>query len=103
MANAESIPTAPIAAGSLIAGFVIARESGVRPLGGVALALGGGWCAQEWNRRAGPRTALVLGSVYLAGFVGSHVLGRKIGAWPAVLTVAGISGAASWALADRTT
>ena len=97
----EDFPTAPVAAGSLIAGFVVARGSGVRPLGGVVLALGGGWCAQEWNRRRGRETALVLGSIYLACFVGSHPLGRRIGAWPSVLTVSAISGAATWALADR--
>ena len=32
------LPTAPVAAGSLIVGYVVARESGVRPLGGAVLA-----------------------------------------------------------------
>ena len=97
----EDLPTAPIAAGSLIAGFAAARYSGIRPLGGIPLALGGGWCAQEWNRRRGRETALTLGSIYLAGFVGSHPLGRRIGAWPSVLAVSAITGASTWALADR--
>jgi hypothetical protein len=101
MADEGSIPTAPVAAGSLVAGFAVARATGVRPLGGVPLALGGGWCAQEWYRRKGPNTALTLGSVYLAGFVGSHLLARRIGAWPAVLAVAALSGGSAWALADR--
>ncbi len=43
----------------------------------------------------------MLGSIYLACFVGSHPLGRRIGAWPSVLTVSAISGASAWALADR--
>ena len=97
----EDLPTAPVAAGSLIAGFAAARYSRIRPLGGIPLALGGGWCAQEWNRRRGRETALVLGSIYLVCFVGSHPLGRRIGAWPSVLTVSVISGASAWALADR--
>jgi hypothetical protein len=97
----EDLPTAPVAAGSLIAGFAAARYSRIRPLGGIPLALGGGWCAQEWNRRRGRETALILGSVYLTCFVGSHPLGRRIGAWPSVLTVSAISGVSAWALADR--
>ncbi len=83
----EGIPTAPVAGGSLIAGFAVARYTKIRPLGGIPLALGGGWCAQEWYRRRGRPTALALGSIYLAGFVGSHPLARRIGAWPSVLTV----------------
>ena len=97
----EGVPTAPVAGGSLIVGFAVARYTKIRPLGGIPLALGGGWCAQEWYRRRGRPTALALGSIYLAGFVGSHPLGRRIGAWPSVLTVAGVSSAAAWALADR--
>jgi hypothetical protein len=85
----------------LIVGFAVARYSGIRPLGGIPLALGGGWCAQEWNRRRGSTTALALGSGYLAAFVGSHPLGRKIGAWPSVMTASAAVGAAAWLAADR--
>jgi hypothetical protein len=94
-------PTAPVAAGSLVLGYVVARESGVRPLGGAVLAAAGGWCARAWVRGAGPGTAAALLGVYVAGFAGSHPLAKRIGAWPAVLTAAAASGAASWALADR--
>jgi hypothetical protein len=31
----------------------------------------------------------------------SHPLAKKIGAWPAVLTVAAVSAGAAWALNDR--
>jgi hypothetical protein len=94
-------PTAPVAAGSLVAGYLVARESGVRPLGGAVLAAAGAWCTRAWIRRAGPGTATALLAIYLAGFAGSHPLAKRIGAWPAVLTSAAISGVASWALADR--
>jgi hypothetical protein len=97
----EKIPTAPVAAGSLVAGFALARYSRIRPLGGIPMALAGGWCAQEWNRRRGYNTALGLSAVYLAAFVGSHPLGRRIGAWPSTLTVSALTGAAVWAVADR--
>jgi hypothetical protein len=97
----SELPTAPVAAGSLVAGYLVARETGVRPLGGVVLAAAGTWCARAWSRRAGPGTAGVLLAVYAAAFGGSHPLAKRIGPWPAVLTSAGASGAASWLLADR--
>jgi hypothetical protein len=95
------LPTAPVAGGSLVAGYLVARETGVRPLGGVVLVVAGGWCARAWARRAGPGTAAALLGVYAAGFAGSHPLAKRVGAWPAVLAGAGMSAAASWALADR--
>ena len=95
------IPTAPVAAGSLVAGYLVARESGVRPLGGGVLAAAGGWCAREWTRRRGARRAGALLGVYTAAFAGSHPLAKRIGAWPAVLSSAAAAGAAAWALSDR--
>jgi hypothetical protein len=97
----SELPTAPVAAGSLVAGYLVARETGIRPLGGVVLAGAGAWCTRAWARRAGPGTATVLLGTYLAGFAGSHPLAKRVGAWPAVLGVAAVSGAAAWALADR--
>jgi hypothetical protein len=94
-------PTAPVAAGSLVIGYLVARETGVRPLGGVVLAAAGAWCTRAWVRGAGPGTAAALFAIYAAGFAGSHPLAKRIGAWPAVLTSAALSGASSWVLADR--
>ena len=65
------------------------------------LAAAGLWCAKEWSRRAGPRTATTLLGVYGAAFAGSHPLAKRIGAWPAVLTSAAAAGSAAWALSDR--
>ncbi|MGD0198165.1 MAG: hypothetical protein ABSC56_09710 [Solirubrobacteraceae bacterium] len=96
-----SVGSAPIAAGSLVGGYLVARETGVRPLGGVVLAAGGAYLARRWRRERGSATAGVLLATYLAGFAGSHPLAKRIGAWPAVLTVAAGSAAASHALADR--
>jgi hypothetical protein len=39
--------------------------------------------------------------VYSGAFAVSHPLAKKIGAWPSVLTVAGVAAAAAWALSDR--
>jgi hypothetical protein len=94
------IPTAPVAAGSLIAGFAVAVASGSRPLGGVVLILGGIWCVRAWTQRHGPRTAITLASVALGSFIVSHVLALLVGGWPAVLIVAAFTGAVVWVRSD---
>lgn len=95
------IPTAPVVAASLTGGYLVARETKIRPLGGAVLAAGGVVAAREWNRVAGPGVTAALTAIYLGGFGASHPLAKKIGAWPAVLSAAGVSAAASWALVDR--
>jgi hypothetical protein len=95
------IPTAPVAAGSLIGGYLTARFTHVRPLGAVPLLVGGAWCAKQWRSAAGMPAAAALVAVFLGGFGGSHPLAKRIGAWPSVLSVAAVSGAASWVVADR--
>jgi hypothetical protein len=93
-------PTWPVAAGSLALGFAVAQATGVRPLGGLVLIAGAGWCALRWRERAGlPKAAGLLG-LYVAAFAGSHVLGHAIGAWPAVAVVSAITGAAAYAVSD---
>lgn len=94
------IPTAPVAAASLIAGFAVAVSTGSRPLGGVVLAIGGLWCIQAWARRHGRRTAVILGGVGFGAFVLSHLLGLVIGAWPSVLLVSAFVAAVAWVKAD---
>ncbi|MBM7502528.1 hypothetical protein M3C58_03800 [Brachybacterium muris] len=97
---AEKVNTAPVVAVGLIGGYVTARETGIRPLGGVVLAAAGIWAGRTWLARRGPATTAVLGATYLLGFGLSHPLAKKIGAWPAVLTVAGVSAGASALLSD---
>jgi hypothetical protein len=96
----RTIPTAPIAAGSLIVGYAVVVATGSRTLGGVVLALGGLWCIHAWLQRHGARTATTLGGVGLGLFVASHLLALAIGAWPSVLVVAAIMGVVSWVRAD---
>lgn len=93
--------TAPIAAGSLIAGYAVAVASGSRPLGGAVLAVGGLWCLRVWLRDHDRRTAVALTVTGLLAFVVSHVLALAIGAWPAVLTVAAFVAVVTWLRADR--
>jgi len=96
----RTIPTAPVAAGSLIAGYAVAVGSGSRPLGGVVMLIGGMWCVREWTRRQGPRTAITLAGVALAAFIVSHVLALGVGAWPAVLLVSAIVAGVTWLRVD---
>lgn len=96
-----ALATAPVAAASLLGGYLTARETGKRPLGGVALAAGGVVITKQWLKMRGPITAGALLAVYLGGFGISHPLAKKIGAWPSVLAVSAASAGASWALSDR--
>jgi hypothetical protein len=97
---AARVPTAPLAATGLIAGFGVAVASGSRPLGGAVMALCGLTCIGVWLRRDGRRVALALTAVGLAAFVLSHVLGMVIGAWPSVLVVSAVTAAFCWRLSD---
>jgi hypothetical protein len=96
-----SIPTAPVVAAGLVGGYLVARETGVRPLGGAVLGACGVLAGRTWLRTCGPATTAVLSAVYLGGFGASHPLAKKVGPWPAVLGAAGVSAVASWALCDR--
>jgi hypothetical protein len=95
-------PTAPIAAGSLIAGYAVAAGTGSRPLGGVVLLAGGLSCVRLWRRRHGAGTAARLAVAGLAAFILSHVLALGVGAWPAVLLVSAAMAAIAWRKADAT-
>src|SRR5580693_2493695 len=97
------IPTAPVAAASLIVAYAVAVGSGSRPLGGVVLAIGGLWCIRAWRRRHGTRTAVTLACVGFGAFVVSHLLALAIGAWPSVLIVAAIVATVAWTRADTRT
>jgi len=92
--------TWPVASGSLLLGFAVAQATGVRPLGGVVLALGAGWCALRWRRAVGVARAAALVGVYVAVFVLSHVVADALGTWPAVLLAAAVAGLAALLVAD---
>lgn len=92
--------TAPIVAGSLIGGYLVARETKIRPLGGAVLLAGGIAAGRQWLQTSGPATTAVLTGIYLGGFGASHPLAKKIGAWPSVFTVAAVSAISSYVLVD---
>ncbi|MFD3571267.1 hypothetical protein [Streptomyces sp. NPDC058667] len=92
------IPSPAVAALGLVGGYAVARWTKKRPLGGAVLAVAGGVAAREWQQAGGGKAAAGLGAAYVAAFAGSHPLARKIGAWPAVFSVAGGMAVASWAV-----
>jgi hypothetical protein len=94
------IPTAPLPAATLIAGYAVAVQSGSRLLGGLVLLAGGLWCVRIWAARHGSVVALRLATAGFAAFVVSHLLALAIGAWPAVLVVAAAMASATWIYAD---
>jgi hypothetical protein len=94
------MPTWPVAALSLVAGFAVADVTGVRPLGGLVLLAAAAWCFVRWRSRAGTGRAIALVAFSAAAFAASHALGDVLGAWGAVLSVAALVGAAAWVLAD---
>jgi hypothetical protein len=96
----RSTPTWPVAAGSLALGFAVAQATGIRPLGGLVLVAGAGWCAVRWREKVGAGRAAGLVGLYLAAFAGSHVLAHSIGAWPSVAVVTAVVAAGSYAVAD---
>lgn len=101
MTTVSVVPTAPVAALSLIAGFGVAQATGVRPLGGIVLAVALGWCALRWRTGVGAGRAVALVALYLAAFAASHVLADALGTWGSVLLVATVVGVAAWLGADR--
>ena len=96
----DRVPTAPIAAAGLIAGFGVAVATGSRPLGGVVLAACGLACIAVWARRDGTRVTVTLTAAGLLAFAISHLLGRVIGAWPSVIVVSAVTAALCWWLSD---
>lgn len=95
-----TLPTWPVAALSLIAGFAVADATGVRPLGGIVLVAAAAWCLVRWRARAGTGRAVALVAFYAAAFAASHALADVLSTWGAVLAVAAAVAAASWVLAD---
>jgi hypothetical protein len=96
----DRLPTAPLAAGGLIAGFGVAVATGSRPLGGVVLAACGVACIAVWARRDGTRVTVTLSATGLVAFAVSHLLGRVIGAWPSVIVVSAVTAGLCWWLSD---
>ncbi|RCK70634.1 hypothetical protein DT076_04245 [Desertihabitans brevis] len=98
---AHEVTTAPVVALGLLGGFITARESGFRPLGGLVLAAAGVLAGRTTLATRGPGMTVALAALYVLGFGASHPLAKKIGGWPSVLSVTAVSMAAQHLLVDR--
>ncbi len=96
----EDVNTAAVTALGLIGGWLTARETGIRPLGGVLLAAAGIWAGRSWAKKTNLATTAGLAALYTGAFGASHPLAKQIGAWPAVLTVTAVASGAAYALSD---
>lgn len=95
--DASTLATAPVVVVGLVGGWLSARATGVRPVGGLVLAAAGALAARSWYARGGAGEAFGLAAVYLGAFGISHPLAKRVGPWPAVLTAAGaVAAAAHW-------
>ncbi|QGU07144.1 hypothetical protein COCCU_06000 [Corynebacterium occultum] len=96
----ENVSTALVTATGILGGYLSARETGIRPIGGAVLAAAGIWAGRSWLAKTNPATTAALATTYVAGFGLSHPLAKKIGAWPSVLTVTALTAGASYLLSD---
>ena len=98
-----SFPSSVLVAAGLVVGFAVAQGTGVRALGGAILLGTGLAAARLWVRRRGWGVAVLLGLVYLAAFVLSHVLtlGLGVPAWLSVALVTIAAAGVTFGAADR--
>ena len=99
--NPHTVSTATVTAVGLLGGWISARETGIRPLGGVVLAAAGVWAGRSWAKKTNPLTTAALSALYVGAFGASHPLAKKIGSWPAVLAVTAVTSTASYLHSDR--
>lgn len=95
------VPTAAVAAVTLVAAFAVAQLTDVRALGGAVLVLGVAWCAWRAWPAAGALRVLAVVGLGAVCFVASHLLADTLGAWPSVLLAAAVLALGAAGLVDR--
>lgn len=99
--DADSVQTAPLVALGLVGGFVLAQQTGIRPLGGVVMAATGIAAGRGWLAKGGPGLVAVLTATYVGAMAVSHPLAKRIGVWPSVGLVTAAAAGAAYVLSDR--
>ena len=87
-------PSAVVVVG-LVGGFAAGRYAHRRDIAGAVFLAAGLVAGLGWGQRRGARTAAALEALYIGAMGGSHLLSRRIGAWPSVLAVTAATVAAS--------
>lgn len=82
-----TVSSVALTTAGLIGGYSTARATGNRPLGGAVLAAFGAGAFEAVRRRSGVGPAAAVTGAYVAAFGLSHPLAKRIGAWPAVLSM----------------
>lgn len=95
MGDTSASVSSAVAVLGLPGGFFIAWRTGRRELGGALFAAAGAWCARDWYRVSGPAAAAGLSAVCVTAMGGSHLLARRVGAWPSVVAVTAVTVAAA--------
>lgn len=95
-----AVPTAALAAATLVAAFAVAQLSDIRALGGVLLVAGVVWCVWRSVHAAGWLRVAVVVLVGAVCFVGAHLLSTVVGPWAAVLLSASVLAVVAWVLTD---
>ncbi len=75
--NAEDVNTAAVVATGLIGGWLTARETGIRPIGGAFLGAAGLYAGRSWLANGGPLVTAGLSALYIGAFGASHPLAKK--------------------------
>ncbi len=88
-------------AGGLLGGFVVGRLTKNRLVAGTIFGGVGLLVGTQWFHNRGPRTAAILGAVYVGAMGLSHPLAKRVGAIPAVVLASGAAAAASYVLHDK--
>jgi hypothetical protein len=63
---ATHVQTVPVVALGLLGGFTVARETGIRALGGVVLGAAGVYAGRTWLARRGPAVTIALSALYVS-------------------------------------
>ncbi len=96
-----AVPTAVLAAATLVVGFAVAQGTGARSLGGVVLLAGVAWCGWRALPAAGIARVAAVVALGAGCFVASHLLASALGAWPSVGIAAVALGVGTALLVDR--
>src|SRR5699024_6426146 len=94
-------PTAGLVTAGMIGGYVAARVTKIRPLGGILLGACGIASSRRWYDAFVPVATAISSPSYLAVFGASHPLAKKIGSWTSVLVSTAAAAGAERVLNDK--